>query len=114
MKEIITEKTTGFKNNCLFDAILYHEFQKSNSDLSQNLREKCNEILTKTLDLPIIPDNLPAGEQYLLALSLLFDKAIKVIKDEDYYIISHIEGLKEEITLKHLGSAEHGHWMAIS
>jgi len=104
-------------NNCLFDAAIaytstnnLYRFDES----SQCLRDKCNQILVED-GLPTIPDGMPAGEQYLQALSKYF-KATIVVQFENFsqdICYTDDENFSNfTIRLRHVGSRMGGHWMA--
>jgi hypothetical protein len=113
-----------FFNNCLFDAtiaFLKNKYGYLYPHGSQHLREQCNKILEGE-NLPLIPDNMPAGEQYLQALSKFFHSKILVTYGKFCYNIVHsdIAAEKEDekklivIKLTHLGDQDSGHWVPTS
>ncbi len=116
-------------NNCLFDATIDYLNNATTTDTaqyysksSQDLRDECNEVL-RAEGLPIIEDGLPAGEQYIQALSKIFNSVMEVrfSSGNSFFKISHDDSLIESdddgcggrtIKLRHVGPQMAGHWIS--
>lgn len=103
-------------NNCLFDAVLEASSLKNRSSgRSQRLRELCDAILTKE-GLPLIPNGMPAGEQYIQACSLAIGRPIRVCSSGSgsVFIVAHSRVAEGEasIAITHVGEQMAGHWVA--
>lgn len=102
-------------NNCLFDAVLASEahITRSTALTSAELRAACDEFLAES-GMPVVKPNDIAGEQYLNAISHIFDQPIHIIKGKDeWWISDHLEhAANAPICITHQGKPDAGHWVA--
>lgn len=115
LRKIRTNTLTEGANNCLFEATLDALSIDKRRITPQMLRNVCDLVLSKE-GFPLIPKGETAGEQYLQALSKIFER--KIIVDKNGYkssvVIRHWEVPEdcEQFKLRHLGHSVFGHWVS--
>lgn len=115
VNQSIMSQTTHGGNNCLFDAVissLNARDQSGRRPNSQGLRESCDELL-RSENMPLIPAGHPAGEQYLQALSKIFNCGLVVMRNGQHVATvrhSDVSETSPETVIRHMGAALYGHW----